>query len=342
MKTNNKLWLYLSMISRFLLVFIFSCNKEIPSKIPVLSTKSPFLFFITTNTAVSGGTIVSDGGSPVITKGVCWDTLSEPDINDDKQVDKTKNSDYTCDISRLYPGTKYFVRAYATNSIGTGYGNQIEFATDQENFDTIIVFNPDLIYSNVSDIDGNIYKTIKIDTMIWMAENLKTTKYNDGTAIPLVAGGSAWRALITPGYCWYNNRPAIYKSNFGALYNWFAVNTGKLCPVGWHVATNDEWLTLLTYLGGPDVAGSKLKESGTAHWTDNSIETTNSSGFTALPGGQLTSQNFIGCCLWGKWWTATEYSYFLADIIIMGNGNNVLAQGNSINNGLSVRCLRDN
>ena len=108
---------------------------------------------------------------------------------------------------------------------------------------------PALNYGSVTDIDGNNYKTIQIGTQTWIDGNLKTTRYNDGTVIPNVTDIYAWEALTTPGFCWYDNNEDTNKATYGALYNWFAVNTGKLCPVGWHVPTDAEWTTLTTYLG---------------------------------------------------------------------------------------------
>jgi uncharacterized protein (TIGR02145 family) len=140
-------------------------------------------------------------------------------------------------------------------------------------------------FFKVSDVDGNTYKVVIIGTQVWMAENLKTTKYSDGTPIPLVTDNTAWSNLTTPGYCWYNNDSATIAQTYGALYNWYTVNTGNLCPAGWHVPTDAEWTILITYLGGEDVAGGKLKEAGTAHWSSPNTGATNETGFTALPGG---------------------------------------------------------
>ncbi len=117
-----------------------------------------------------------------------------------------------------------------------------------------------------------------------MAENLKTTKYNDGRAIPLVTDEKAWKALKTPGYCWYNN-DVKNKDIYGALYNFYTVNTKKLCPEGWHVPSDAEWTTMVKFLGDENTAGDKLKESGNAHWKNFLITATNDFDFTALPGG---------------------------------------------------------
>jgi uncharacterized protein (TIGR02145 family) len=136
----------------------------------------------------------------------------------------------------------------------------------------------------VTDIDGNVYNTVTIGDQVWMAENLKTTKLNDGTSISNAIDNIAWASLSTPGYCWFINNRATYEI-YGALYNWYAVYTDKLCPTGWHVPSNSEWTTLTDHLGGAEVAGGKLKESGSSHWASPNTGATNVTGFTALPGG---------------------------------------------------------
>ena len=195
----------------------------------------------------------------------------------------------------------------------------------------------------VSDIDGNTYSIIVIGNQIWMAENLKTTKFNDGTDIPLVTDNTEWENLTTPGYCWYNNDEASYKNTYGAIYNWHTGNTGKLCPSGWHIPTDEEWTTLTDYLGGENVAGGKLKEDGTTHWAAPNTGATNESGFTALPGGYRVDYDyFYGIGTFGYWWTSTEISdsnawcrtlhYLYSDVYRVDN---------SMKNGSSVRCIRD-
>ena len=137
--------------------------------------------------------------------------------------------------------------------------------------------------NTVKDIDGNIYHAVTIGTQVWLAEDLKTTRYNDGTAIPYVGGDVEWKNLRSAAFCWYNNDESN-KTVYGALYNWYTTNTGKLCPIGWHVASNSDWETLINYCGGWEVAGGKLKEAGTAHWEAPNIGAINEFGFTALPG----------------------------------------------------------
>ena len=192
----------------------------------------------------------------------------------------------------------------------------------------------------VTDIDGNVYNTVTIGTQIWMVENLKTTKYNDGTSIPNVTDYTEWGALTTGAYCWYNNN-ASNKSPYGALYNWYSVNTGKLAPVGWHVPTFAEWTTLNTVIGG--VAG-KLKETGTDHWASPNTGATNETGFTALPGGSRNGgylAAFTGLGLSGYWWSTRDDNTGGAGEALMYNFD-VISQYASVKwIGSSVRCVKD-
>ena len=194
----------------------------------------------------------------------------------------------------------------------------------------------------VKDIDGNVYKTITIGTQVWMAENLKTTKYNDGTSIPLVIDNS-WATLTTPAYCWYNNDSTASKNIYGALYNWHTVNTGKLCPIGWYVPANKEWANLSTYLGGDKVAGGKLKETGMTHWNSPNTGATNENGFRALPGGYRYGKGIFGSIGYlGYWWSSTEHRAPYAWCRYIGYGSSsLLSHGNYRRNGFSVRCVQD-
>lgn len=194
-----------------------------------------------------------------------------------------------------------------------------------------------------TDIDGNVYHTVSIGTQVWMVENLKTTRYNDGASIPLVTDSADWSNRDSHGYCWYNN-DAGNKNTFGALYNWFTVNSGKLAPTGWHMPTDAEWTTLTTYLGGEDVAGGKLKETGTTHWRTPNAGAGNETGFTALPAGHRDingSYAVMGDD--GLWWTQTEYSTTGKAWYRSMNYNftGVLRVSNNKNNGHSVRCIKD-
>ena len=205
-----------------------------------------------------------------------------------------------------------------------------------------IVFNPNITYGSITDIDGNTYKTVTIGTQTWMAENLKVTKYNDGIAIPNVTDNTAWRELTTGALCDYDNTPSNSET-YGKLYNWHAVNTGKLCPTGWHVPSDAEWTELTDYLGGSSVAGGKLKETGTTHWASPNTGATNETGFTALPGG---GRNYYGSFLLvgdsGLWWSATGGSTDYAWSRCVGYVYSNVGWNYDVKElGFSVRCLRD-
>ena len=200
--------------------------------------------------------------------------------------------------------------------------------------------------STVTDADGNVYSTIKIGTQTWMVENLKTTKYNDGTSIPNVTNQTAWNGLTTGAYCYYNNDAAVYGTKYGCLYNWYTVNTEKLAPKGWHVPTDDEWTTLSDFLGGEDVAGSKM--TSTTGWDSPNASSTNSSGFTALPGGyRLDSEGFFDSAgETGCWWSSTECNLSKAWGWGLYEESNSFYQldrdAASKIDGYSIRCIRDN
>jgi uncharacterized protein (TIGR02145 family) len=196
----------------------------------------------------------------------------------------------------------------------------------------------------LKDIDGNIYKSITIGVQTWMAENLKTTKYADSTSIPLVNDATIWKNSSTPAYSWYNNAAAVNKNTYGALYNWYSINTGKLCPLGWHVPTDEEWAALVVYLGGGSGIGGKLKELGTTHWSKPNLGATNEISFTALPGGGRSNDGkFLDIGTIGYWWSSTEHYTYLAWVRHLSyNNSNLLRIDSSKKLGLSVRCVKDN
>jgi len=174
-----------------------------------------------------------------------------------------------------------------------------------------------------------------------MAENLKTTKFNDGTSIPLVPIYDEWQALVTPGYSWYDNN-ATSKNSYGALYNWYTVNTGKLCPAGWHTPTDGEWTTLTNYYGVEEIAGGKLKEKGTTHWQEPNEGATNDGGFTALPGGNRGFNGAFGDQGdFGYWWSSTGSNTTEAWYRFIGYRESRIQRlsfGRK-NSGFSVRCV---
>jgi uncharacterized protein (TIGR02145 family) len=195
----------------------------------------------------------------------------------------------------------------------------------------------------VADIDGNVYHTVKIGTQVWMEDNLRTTHYNDGTDIPNVTNSTEWAILSTGAYCWYNN-DKTFKNPYGALYNWYTVNTGKLAPKGWHVSTWDDWNTLVTYLGGENVAGGKLKETGTTHWNSPNTGATNETKFTALPAGVFHPEiSFASIMKSTSWWSTLEaIPNDISGSVTISYDNSAIILG-TLNQhfGVSVRCLKN-
>ncbi len=196
--------------------------------------------------------------------------------------------------------------------------------------------------NKVVDKDGNIYHTVTIGTQTWMVENLRTTHYNDGTSIPLITDNSEWINLTTAGYCWSAD-DSTNRSIYGAFYNWYAVNTGKLAPKGWHIPTETDWITLQSYLGGASVAGSKLKETGTSHWNAPNTGATNESGFWALPGGYRSKANGTIPTKFQNsvWWLSTGSIDSFGRFIVNYNSAASDYQNDSGTFGFSVRCIKD-
>jgi len=291
--------------------------------------------------AVSGGVITSDGGSAITVSGIIWGTAALPVIggpNTTTTTDGTLTGTFPSSLTGLTDGTTYYVRAYATNGTGTGYGNQLTLLT------------------KVADNDGNTYNTVMIGTQVWMAENLKTTKYSTTipSAIPIVTDATAWTALSTGAYCWYANDIAN-KTTYGALYNWHAVNTGNLCPTGWKVPTDVEYQTLELFLGMLPGTNAGQVEAWGDRGTDQGTEMknttgwatgengTNTSGFSALPGGYryAVDGSFQAQGFWSYWWTSTfvdgTTSYYRR---LDGTKTTVYRGGVLKTAGKYVRCMK--
>ena len=202
----------------------------------------------------------------------------------------------------------------------------------------------------VKDIDGNIYKTVKIGTQVWMEENLKTTRYDDSTPIPLIQDSTVWGDYQTGAYCYYRNS-LDNQYNFGNLYNWYAVNDArKLAPKGWHIPSSEEWDILINFIGGDSATSPKLRQTGSIFWEAPNNGATNESGFSALPAGfRFCKGNFfdweytnIGWV--ASFWTSTNFErrkYYANFIrIYSGNGNIGKLEADK-NFGMSVRCIKD-
>ncbi len=198
------------------------------------------------------------------------------------------------------------------------------------------------------EYNGQTYNTVEIGDQCWFRENLNTTKYRSGTSISNVTSNSSWASLSTGAYCNYNNS-STNGNIYGKLYNWYAVNTGLLCPEGWHVPSSNEFQDLKDHLYPYE--GNKLKESGNVHWLDYNEDATNSTGFTALPGGSRNSNGyFYFINILSYWWTSTQddgYSHFTfilnngEDLIInVDNSGHTPPYGN-YKTGMSIRCIKD-
>ena len=308
-----------------------SANEELPH-LPVVVTDT-VVIIPTPKEVMLGFEITDIGGAPITAKGVCWSTSQNPTTDNNKvEAGGVFLVVSHCHIGGLKKSTTYYVRAYAANSVGTGYGNQVSFTTPASI--PPIAFNPNLTYGSVEDIDGNIYKTIQIGIQTWFAENLKTTRYNDGVQIFPGTGGPAgyteWFDLGMGAYCWYDNDAETFKDAYGALYNWHTVGTRKLCPIGWHVPTDLEWTLLTDLLGGEEAALSKLSEDGT-----------NESGFTAISVGSLTGWGFTlgGCIFWSA--TSILENNFPYAILRSFWVDEVIRAWEPQSYSYSVRCLKD-
>jgi uncharacterized protein (TIGR02145 family) len=274
------------------------------------------------------GIITSDGGAEITAYGVCWSTDRNPTIADYKSSAEKLTSSFAGSITGLTLGTSYFVRLYATNSAGTGYSNEQSFST---------------LANTVTDIDGNVYHTVKIGTQVWMVENLKVTKYRDGTPIRNVTDNGSWIGINDYGaYCDYDNDQDKGET-YGHLYNWYAATDSRnIAPEGWHVPSDADFLILANYLGGIDHAGGKLKEAGREHWLSPNSGATNETGFDAIPGG---ARNNTGFTLMGEkcgWWTTTESNDGEAYIRYVAYYNPALTSKIlSKLFGNSIRCVKD-
>jgi uncharacterized protein (TIGR02145 family) len=414
MKTNGRTLILV--IFGFILLIQFGCKKDNPESLAFISTVP--INDIGASSALSGGNISNDGGSPITSRGVCWNTNSNPTILNNKTSDGTGIGLFTSSLTGLLPMTTYYVRSYATNNVGVSYGNQEEFTTgvipiadftsshttilagqevqftDQsvgsptvwswtfgdgsvsssqhpshkyltEGNHTVsltvqnvygtntltrtncvivkpkdggIIFNPNLIYGSISDRDGNTYKTIKIGTQEWMAENLRTRSFKNGDFISTTKIPTADISQETePKYQWAYDGKESNVIPYGRLYTWYAVNDKRgICPEGWHVPNEQEWDTLTTYLR-PNTYNS-LIETGSKHWLNN-LSSTNSSGFTAIGSGCRRETFFMLINVSANYWTSQPYSGTNG---VMRTSERAFTRGVMEKTaGLAVRCIKD-
>ena len=202
------------------------------------------------------------------------------------------------------------------------------------------VHNPAKTYGNMTDQQGNVYKTIVIGGQEWMAENLKTSIYRNGEDIANVTYGNQWGGLTTGAWCYHNN-DSQYECPYGKLYNWFAVADPRgLCPSGWHLPSYSEWGTLTNSLN-TNIAGGKMKSTGLQYWLETNYNATNESGFSGLPGGWRFKDTFEEINASGYWWSSTELGDRGMSICMERHTDALRAPQFKKETGLSVRCVKD-
>jgi uncharacterized protein (TIGR02145 family) len=365
------------------ILLLSACKKEIPSGDPEWKpthypvVKTLYVTNVTSTTATLNGTVNGYGLPTTLTFEYDADTSAgKEDIQisysntvtaSQSPVADTGLINVSADISGLNPCQGYKFRIKAENSLWENfYGEQQSFSTIYDpGYQPVlppIPFNPDLTYGTVSDIDGNSYKTIQIGTQEWMAENLRTTRYADGTAIPQVTANNNWAALSVTdkAYSWYNWGYDCNSTLYGAYYTWAAAMNGAtssssspsgvqgVCPTGWHLPSDDEWKTLAYFLGGSNNAALKLKAitfwGGVFREGESDRGATNESGFTALPGGYCDGYfNYIGdACIM---WSSTEDTWNCCDMVITRwlyfAHNFLTSQYSHKSVRIPVRCLKD-
>jgi len=340
--------------------------KTLSPTIPVITTAE--VTGITTYTAVSGGDITSNGGSEITTRGICWNTDENPTIENNIGYTDEGSGDgtFTSTIINLEQGTTYYVRAYATNSVGTGYGIQVMFKTLEE-YGNYITYG-----DGVTDIDGNNYTTVIIGGQEWMAENLCTTNYKDGTNMSTGGDDTNWQTATSGAYAVYPDylvdgisSDMQMRETYGLLYNWHAVNNSSgLCPDGWRVPTNEDWNQLTEYLinnydeMNTDNVGNKLKSCRQIDsplggdcatdeqplWgADDTQYGTDNFGFSAFPGGHRSTEgHYFNFKYYGYWWSSTEYEESTAYSRVLDfQSGDVGVSTDDKKYGYSVRCLKD-
>ena len=303
-----------------------------PMKTPIVTTLA---FAISPNTATVSGSLAVDCSATetersAYERGVYWGTTQNPSIADNKSGGGSGSGFFSISITGLTANTTYYVRAYATNDAGTIYGNEVSFTTFGSN--------------SIQDIEGNYYNKITIGTQVWMKENLRATKYSDGTTINKVTNPETWFTnLITGSYGenFYNSTDVL---TYGRIYNSYAVvDSRNICPVSWHVPTDAEWTTLETYLGGSSIAGGKLKS--TIEWSSPNTGATNESGFSAISGsypvkptginGVPIAAYYSSTGIFGYWWSSS------GNIKRLEYNSATIFNGGQYAQVYSVRCLKD-
>jgi uncharacterized protein (TIGR02145 family) len=322
-KKYSSLFIFL-IITSFVLT---SCKKENPVSLAIVKTYPPL--YIASNAVTLGFTVESDGGSKIIDCGIYIGASENPETAGTRLQIGSDTGSYVIQVNGLSPNSQYYIKAYAKNSKGESLGAQEIFTSP----------------GTILDYDNNKYETVKIGNQLWMANNLKTTRYLNGDLIGTtntpttdISGETA------PKYQWSFGGDDANSLIYGKLYTYYTISDSrKVCPVGWHIPSDTEWMTLESALGGYTIAGSSLKETGNSHWLSYNLDATNITCFKALPGGYRNSTggfSFKGN--YGYWWSATEGDVVSAWARFLFDQSGQLSKVNFLKkNGASVRCIKD-
>jgi len=341
-----------------LLALIFPClsngQSSTQSSLCLPSITTDAASAVGLDSALIGGNIASDGGSSIVLRGVCYSTSPNPNMGNLRTDDGSGIGSFITVLRGLNPSTTHYARSYAKNSNGVVvYGNEVSFTTSAA--------APSFTCgtSTVSDVDNNTYNTVQIGTQCWTQSNLKVSKYRNGDNIPTGLSNSAWPGTTSGAYAIYNNDP-VNDGLYGKLYNHYAVTDSRgLCPTGWHVPSDGEWNILVKYVdpnadtvlsetNQGNIAGGALKSTAmqptAGGWASPNTGATNSSGFTALPGGlrRFDNGNFNSMTDVGYWWSSSvSFGSYAWGRILYGNFSIIIPTNPDRTHGFSVRCCRD-
>lgn len=337
-----------------ILFSISGCKKIEPENILVITTDDIEIF--SEGIYTFNGTIVSIGKAEISEHGFCWSESINPETDGTliKLGSRNSTGSFSITVYDVLPGTTYYVRAFAINNSITYYGDEKSFTT------------PDTLVLPIIDIDHNIYYPVKIGDQTWMADNLKTTRYSDGSIIPRVEDRLTWYnfSLYTRAYCWYDNFAAL-GTTYGALYTWPAamniytesdINPGNVqgvCPDGWHLPADSEWKQLEMFLGMSqeevdgemwrgENEGGKMKYEGIQFWTNPNTGSTNESGFRALPAGWRDGAGYfknLGTS--ARFWSSSKRGDYAWVRQLDYNSSSIYRGTNGLYEGISVRCIKD-
>ncbi len=336
------------------------------SDLPTVTTST--VSGITSTSATCGGNVSSDGGTSVTAKGVCWSTLQNPTVGDSHTTNGSGTGSFSSNITGLSANTTYYVRAYATNSVGTAYGEEVIFTTLSAGGTAVIDSKSCPSTPTVTDHEGNVYATVQIGEQCWMRDNLRTRHFADGTAIP--AGGD--NASLTAPYYYDYSTHSLPLEERGYLYNWPAAMHGassssanpsgvqSICPAGWHLPSDAEWTQLTDYLSsqseytcngnGSYIAKALASTEGWVSYSgectpgNQSVTANNATGFSAVPAGYWFGSSFYDAGYSANFWSSTQLQFnsdFAYNRSPYCNDAGVDRYGNYKGRGFSVRCLRD-